>query len=122
VLLASGYLVTQPPPEPGVTLRSEVAFNERTKNWIAEGTFKPTDGGASLEVHVKDASGKPPPSDFAMQGQLNMLDHAMQPIPFTITTTGPGSYRTEAVFWMSGHWEAMLRLPDGIVRVPLRAR
>jgi putative copper export protein len=122
VLMASGYLGTQPPPEPGVTLRAEVAFSERTKNWIVDGVFKPTDGGTSLELRVKDASGQPPPSDFDLRGQLNMLDHAMQPIPFKITTTGPGSYRTEAAFWMSGHWQAMLRLPDGIVRVPLRAR
>ncbi len=122
VLLASGYLVTQPPPEPGVTLRSEVTFSERTKNWVVDGVFKPTDGGTDLEVRVKDASGQPPPSDFDLRGQMNMLDHAMQPLPFKITTTEPGSFRSYCPFWMSGHWEAVLQLPDGTVRVPLRAR
>lgn len=122
VLLASGYLVTQPPPEPGVTLRAEVAFTEHTSAWTAEGTFEPVDGGTVLTVRVKDASGKPPPTSYTFQGQMNMLDHAMQPLPFKITPLEPGSYRAECPFWMSGHWEAALKLPDGTVRVPLRAR
>jgi putative copper export protein len=122
VLLASGYLVTQPPPEPGVTLRSEVTFTERTKNWIVDGVFKPIDGGTNLEVRVKDASGNPAPTDFDLQSQMNMLDHAMQPLPFKLTPTTPGSFSGYCPFWMSGHWEAVLRLPDGTVRVPLRAR
>ena len=122
VLLASGYLVTQPPPEPGVTLRSEVTFSERTTNWIVNGVFKPTDGGTNLEVRVEDASGKPAPINFDLSGQMNMLDHAMQPIPFKIGSSAPGSFSTYCPFWMSGHWEAVLKLPDGTVRVPLRAR
>lgn len=122
VLMASGYLVTQPPPEPGVTLRAEVTFTEHTGAWIAEGSFKPVDGGTSLELRVHDASGKPPPAEYTLQAGLNMLDHAMEPVPFKVTTLSPGSYRAEAAFWMSGHWEAALKLPDGTVRVPLRAR
>jgi putative copper export protein len=121
-LFTSGYLSSQPPPEAGVTLRSEVAFKETVGPWTIEGIFKPAYSSTELEVRVTDATGKPAPETYMLSGRLNMMDHAMQPVPLRVSRLEPGTYQASGPLFMSGHWEAILQLPQGIVRVKLRAQ
>ncbi len=121
-LFASGYLSSQPPPEAGVTLRSEVAFKETVGPWTIEGIFKPAYSGTELEARVTDATGQPAPETYMLSGRLNMMDHAMQPVPLRVSRLEPGRYQASGSLFMSGHWEAILQLPQGIVRVKFRAQ
>ena len=122
VLAATGWLVTQAPPEPPATLNDDTPFQESTNTWTAEGTFKPSSGGTKLEFSVKDTNKQPPPTTFSPEVTLNLLDHPMQPVKMKLRTLEPGRFEGTGGFWMGGRWEAIIKLPDGTVRVRLRAR
>ena len=122
VLAASGWLVTQAPPEPPATLNDDTPFQESTGNWTAEGTFRPASGGTKLEFGVTGADKQPLPPGFTPEVTLNILDHPMQPVRLQLQPLEGGRFEGSGGFWMGGRWEALIRLPDGTVRVRLRAR
>jgi copper transport protein len=122
VLIATGNLVSQPPPQPPATLKNPQAFKQNLGGWNAEGGFVPATGGTKLEFVISDAKGEPP-MDFTPEVTLNLLDHPMIPVRMKLESLGPGKYQGKGSFWMGGKWEAIISLPDTQkLKVELRAR
>ena len=122
VLIATGNLVSQPPPQPPATLKNPQEFKQNIGGWNAEGGFVPATGGTKLEFAIRDAKGEPP-KEFTPQVTLNLLDHPMVPIRMKLEALEPGKYQGNGSFWMGGKWEAVISLPDEQkLKVELRAR
>jgi putative copper export protein len=122
VLIATGNLVSQPPPQPPATLKNPQEFKDNMGGWNAEGGFVPSPGGTNLEFKITDTKGDPPPN-FTPEVTLNLLDHPMVPVRMKLNTLEPGKYQGNGSFWMGGRWEAIISLPDAQkLKVELRAR
>jgi copper transport protein len=122
VLLATGNLVSQPPPQPPATLKNPQDFKESLGAWNAKGDFVPSPGGTNLEFTIRDSRGDPP-KEFSPEVTLNLLDHPMIPVRMKLETLEPGKYKGNGSFWMGGKWEAIISLPDAQkLKVELRAR
>jgi copper transport protein len=122
VLVTTGNLVSQPPPQAPATLKNPQDFKDSLRGWKTEGAFKPVSGGAKLEFTIRDADGKPP-LDFVPEVTLNLLDHSMVPVRMKLETLEPGKYAGNGSFWMGGKWEAIISLPEAQkLKVELRAR
>ena len=122
VLISTGNLVSQPPPQPPATLKNPQEFKQNIGGWNAEGGFVPASGGTKLEFVIRDAKGEPP-KEFMPQVTLNLLDHPMVPVRMKLEALEPGKYKGNGSFWMGGKWEAIISLPDTQkLKVELRAR
>jgi copper transport protein len=122
VLIATGNLVSQPPPQPPATLKNPQEFKQTMGGWNAEGGFVPATGGTKLEFAITDSKGKPP-KEFRPEVTLNLLDHPMIPVRMKLESLEPGKYTGNGSFWMGGKWEAIISLPDAQkLKVELRAR
>jgi copper transport protein len=122
VLIATGNLVSQPPPQPPATLKNPQEFKQNLGGWNAEGGFVPATGGTKLEFSVLDSKGEPP-KEFNPEVTLNLLDHPMVPVRMKLESLEPGKYEGRGSFWMGGKWEAIISLPDAQkLKVELRAR
>jgi copper transport protein len=122
VLVATGNLVSQPPPQPPATLKNPQEFKRNVGGWNAEGGFVPAAGGTKLEFSVIDSKGEPP-KEFNPEVTLNLLDHPMVPVRMKLESLEPGKYSGNGSFWMGGKWEAIISLPDAQkLKVELRAR
>jgi copper transport protein len=122
VLIATGNLVSQPPPQPPATLKNPQEFKQNVGGWKAEGGFVPATGGTKLEFVIRDSKGEPP-KEFTPEVTLNLLDHPMVPVRMKLEALEPGKYEGNGSFWMGGKWEAIISLPDAQkLKVELRAR
>jgi copper transport protein len=122
VLVSSGNLVSQPPPQPPATLKNSQDFKDSLRGWNTEGAFKPASGGAKLEFTIRDSNGNAP-ANFVPEVTLNLLDHSMIPVRMKLETLEPGKYAGSGSFWMGGKWEAIISLPEAQkLKVELRAR
>jgi copper transport protein len=122
VLIATGNLVSQPPPQPPATLKNPQEFKDNVGGWNAEGGFVPATGGTKLEFKITDSKGEPP-KEFTPEVTLNLLDHPMVPVRMKLESLKPGKYTGNGSFWMGGKWEAIISLPDAQkLKVELRAR
>jgi copper transport protein len=122
VLIATGNLVSQPPPQPPATLKNPQEFKDSVGGWNAEGGFVPAPGGTNLGFQIRDSKGDPP-KDFTPEITLNLLDHPMVPTRMKLKVLEPGKYQANGSFWMGGKWEAIITLPGAQkLKVELRAR
>jgi copper transport protein len=122
VLIATGNLVSQPPPQPPATLKNPQEFKQNVGGWNAEGGFIPSPGGTNLEFTIRDSRGASP-KEFRPEVTLNLLDHPMVPVRMKLESLEPGKYTGRGSFWMGGKWEAIISLPDAQkLKVELRAR
>jgi copper transport protein len=122
VLIATGNLVSQPPPQPPATLKNPQEFKQNVGGWNAEGGFVPSPGGTNLEFTIRDSRGASP-TEFRPEVTLNLLDHPMVPVRMKLESLEPGKYSGRGSFWMGGKWEAIISLPDAQkLKVELRAR
>jgi copper transport protein len=122
VLVATGNLVSQPPPQPPATLKNPQEFKQNIGGWNTEGGFVPSPGGTNLEFQIRDSKGNPP-KEFSPEVTLNLLDHPMVPVRMKLESLEPGKYSGNGSFWMGGKWEAIISLPDTQkLKVELRAR
>jgi copper transport protein len=122
VLIATGNLVSQPPPQPPATLKNPQEFKQNVGGWNAEGGFIPSPGGTNLEFTIRDSRGASP-KEFKPEVTLNLLDHPMVPVRMKLEALEPGKYIGRGSFWMGGKWEAIISLPDAQkLKVELRAR
>jgi copper transport protein len=122
VLIATGNLVSQPPPQPPATLKNPQDFKQNVGGWNTEGGFVPSPGGTNLKFLIRDSKGDPP-KEFSPEVTLNLLDHPMIPVRMKLESLEPGKYTGKGSFWMGGKWEAIISLPDAQkIKVELRAR
>jgi copper transport protein len=122
VLIATGNLVSQPPPQPPATLKNPQEFKQNVGGWNAEGGFIPSPGGTNLKFTIRDSRGASP-KEFRPEVTLNLLDHPMVPVRMKLESLEPGKYTGRGSFWMGGKWEAIISLPDAQkLKVELRAR
>lgn len=122
VLGLTGILTTRPLPEPPATLAEVITFRETGGAWTVRGSMSPRSaGGFNLEMSVLDAAGAVPANQVDVAVVLVMQDHDMAPIDVQASRIGRSAFRAVVPLPMAGRWQLSIRLPGGLIRIPLQA-